>query len=153
MRTRQQALNKVMIDWCLPISFLGEKQNDIGYASWLSDYCLAITRISLFQLADIDGMFGAMCPTQFNSFIASFKLCELSGFALFQTCFAIWLSEQQIELSILFRCSCPAARTSHSARKKPVVFHSLLLNQTSSVFLTVLPSSTWVIRRHLGGRG
>jgi hypothetical protein len=55
------------------MSFSGEKQNDIGHASWQSDHCLAFTRISLFQFADIDGMFGAMCPTQLNRVIASFK--------------------------------------------------------------------------------
>jgi len=46
MCTRQQAVNKLLIDWCLPMSFSGEKQNDIGYASWQADHCLAFTRIS-----------------------------------------------------------------------------------------------------------
>jgi hypothetical protein len=54
------------------MSFSGEK-NDIEHASWQVDNCLAFTRISLFQFADTDGMFGAMCPTQMNCVLASFK--------------------------------------------------------------------------------
>jgi hypothetical protein len=104
------------------MSFSGEKQNDIGHASWQSDHCLAFTRISLFQFADIDGMFGAMCPTQLNHVIASFKRGESSGIVLFPTCFVIWLSYQPIELTILSGCSCPAVKTSLSIQKKPAFF-------------------------------
>jgi hypothetical protein len=64
------------------MSFSGEKQNDIGYASWQSDHCLAFTMISLFQFADIDGMFGAMCPTQLNRVIACFKCMQVVWFCL-----------------------------------------------------------------------
>ena len=42
MRRWQNALNKVSIDWCLPMLFSGEKNNDIGHASWQSDHCLFI---------------------------------------------------------------------------------------------------------------
>jgi hypothetical protein len=55
MRRRQNALNKMSIDWCLPMLFSGENQRDVWHASWQSDHFLAFTRISLFQLADLDG--------------------------------------------------------------------------------------------------
>jgi hypothetical protein len=87
MRSRQQALNKHSVDWCLLMSFSGEKQNVIGHASWQSDHCLAFTRISLFQFADIDSMFGAMCPTQLNRVIASFKCMQVAWFCLVSNMF------------------------------------------------------------------
>jgi hypothetical protein len=135
MRSRQQALYNLLIDWCLPMLFSGEKQIDILHASWQSDLCLAFTRIFLFHFVDIDGMFGAICLTQLNCAIKS------SGFAFFPTCFAMWHSFQPIELTILSGCSCPTVKMSPNIQKKPVVIHSSLLNQTSSVCLIALPSS------------
>ena len=62
MQRRQNVLNKISVDWCLPVSF---SKNEIGNASWHSDHCLAFTRILLFQFADLDGMFGVTIhPTE-----------------------------------------------------------------------------------------
>jgi hypothetical protein len=63
MRARQQVLNAVLIDSCLPMLFSGEANNDIGPANWQSDHYLAFTRISLFQFADLDGMSGLIYPS------------------------------------------------------------------------------------------
>jgi hypothetical protein len=141
MCSRQQALNKLLIDWCLPMSFSGEKQNDIGHASWQSDHCLAFTRISLFPFADIDGMFGDMCPTQLNCVIASFKCMQAVWFCLVSNMFCdmAFISTNRVDHLISMFLS--SVTTSLSIQKKPVVIHCLLLNQTSSV------------RWHLGRRG
>ena len=87
MRGRQQALNKVSIDWCLPMHFLGEGKNDIGHGNWQSDHCLAFTRISLFQFADLDGMSGLVYPTQLNRVIASFRRMRDVWFCLISNMF------------------------------------------------------------------
>ena len=88
MRQRQQALNKVSIDWCLPMPFSGEGKNDIGHGNWQSDHCLAFTRISLFQLADLDGdTSGVFYPTQLNRVIASLRRMRVVWFCLVSNMF------------------------------------------------------------------
>ena len=116
MHSRQQALNKLLIDWCLPMSFSGEKQNDIGHASWQSDHCLAFTRISLFQFADIDGMFGAMCPTQLNRVIASFKCMRVVWFCLVSNMFCdmAFMSSTRVDHLIRMFLSCCKDFAEHS---------------------------------------
>ena len=121
-----------------------EKQNEIVNASWHLDHYLESTRITLFQFAYIDDMFGALCPTQFDGITALFKrmrvvwLCLVSNMLCDMTFISTY---QPIELTILSGCSCPAVKTSLSIQKKPVVIHSLLLNQTSSVCSIALPPS------------
>ena len=116
MRSRQQALNKISIDWCLPMSFSGEKQNDIGHASWQSDHCLAFTRISLFQFADIDGMFGDMCPTELNRVIASFKRMRVVWFCLVSNMFCdmAFISTNRVDHLIRMFLSCCKDFSEHS---------------------------------------
>jgi hypothetical protein len=124
------------------MSFSGEKQNEIVNASWHLDHYLESTRITLFQFAYIDDMFGALCPTQFNGITALFKCMQL-----FKCMRVVWFclvsnmlcdmtfisTYQPIKLTILSGCSCPLVKTSLRIQKKPAVNLSLLLNQTSLV--------------------
>jgi hypothetical protein len=87
MRARQQVLNAVSIDWCLPMLFSGEANNDIGPANWQSDHYLAFTRISLFQFADLDDMSGLIYPSRLNRVIASFKHMQVVWFCLVSNMF------------------------------------------------------------------
>lgn len=87
MRRRQHALNKVSIDWCLPMLFSGEKNNDIGHANWQSDHCLSFTRISLFQFADLDGFSDLVYSSALNRVIASFKRMRVVWFCLISNMF------------------------------------------------------------------
>lgn len=82
MRRRQNALNKVYIDWCLPMLFSGEIQNGTGHASWQSDLCLSFTRISLFQFANLDDFSDFLYPSELNRVIASFKRLWVMWFCL-----------------------------------------------------------------------
>ena len=87
MQKIQQVLNKVSVDWCFPMLFSGEKQHDIGHASWQSDHCLAFTRISLFQLADLDDMSGFLYPRHLSPVIAYFKGIQVVWFCIVSNMF------------------------------------------------------------------
>ena len=96
--------------------FTGKKHNNIGHASWQSDHCLAFTRISLFQFADIDGMFGAMCPTQLNRVIASFKHMQVIWFCLVSNMFCdmAFMSSTRVDHLIRMFLSCCKDFAEHS---------------------------------------
>ena len=117
MRSRQQALNAVSIDWCLPMMFSGEAKNDIGPANWQSDHCLAFTRISLFQFADLDGMSGLVRPSQLNRVIASFKRMRVVWFCLVSNMFCDldYISIDFVEHLIRMFLSCCKDFSEHSS--------------------------------------
>ncbi len=117
MRDRQQVLNAVSIDWCLPMLFSGEANNDIGPANWQSDHCLAFTRISLFQFADLDGMSGLIYPSQLNRVIASFKRMRVVWFCLVSNMFCDldYISIDLIEHLIRMFLSCCKDFSEHSS--------------------------------------
>ena len=98
----------------MPIS--GEKQNDIGHASWQSDHCLAFTRISLFQFADVDGVFGDMHPTQLNCVIVSFKCMRVVWFCLVPNMFCdmAFISTNRVDHLIRMFLSCCKDFSEHS---------------------------------------
>jgi hypothetical protein len=99
MHSRQQALNKLSIDWCLPMSFSGEKQNDIGHASW-----------------QFDGMFGVMCLTQLNCVIASFKHMQVVWFCLVSNMFCdmTFISTNRVDHLFRMFLSCCKDFSEHS---------------------------------------
>jgi hypothetical protein len=56
-------------------------------ASWQSNHCHAFTRISLFQLTDLEGMSGFLYPSELNHVIASFKHMQVVWFCLVSNMF------------------------------------------------------------------
>ncbi len=142
VQRRQQALNKVSIDWCLPILFFGEKQNDTGHASWQFNHCLTFTRILLFQLG-----FGwyvwflvpktFLYPRQLSHVIASLKHMWVVWFCLVLNmfCHTGVISANRVNHLIWMCMSCCNNFAEHS--KEACCDTFLLHNQISSAFLTV----------------
>ena len=116
LQRKQQELNKVLIDWCLPMLFPGENQNDIGHASRQSNHCLTFTRISLFQLADLDGMSGFLYPRLLSCVIASFKCMQVVWFCLVSNmfCHTGVISGNRVDHLILMFLSCYKDFPEHS---------------------------------------
>lgn len=54
MKDRKKASNSVLMDWCLPISFSGDKnKKEIGHTNWQLDFCPSFLQISFFSLCGI----------------------------------------------------------------------------------------------------
>ena len=77
---------------------------------------LQFTRISLFQFADIDGMFGDMCPTELNRVIASFKHMQVVWFCLVSNMFCdmAFISTNRVDHLIRMFLSCCKDFSEHS---------------------------------------
>ena len=84
----QKKINKLSLEWCLPMPFGGEKDKTLmGVGNWQSDHCSAFTRISLYQFSTLDAQLTIIPPEDVRIAVYAYRQMSVILFYLVSNAF------------------------------------------------------------------
>ena len=83
----QKKINKLSLEWCLPMPFGGEKDKTLGVGNWQSDHCSAFTRISLYQFSTLDAQSTIIPPEDVRVAVCAYRRMSVIWFCLVSNAF------------------------------------------------------------------